>query len=98
MNRVGVLANSEMLSDPIYFEGRGAGFTQIKAGDTVDAESVAATRPDLILAYSAEEAQLLGSIAPVYLPEDAATVEDLYPVAAPTCDYSRQNAAGRNGD
>jgi iron complex transport system substrate-binding protein len=76
---VGVLVNPEMLSDPIYFDGKGEGFTRIKAGDVVDAESVAATKPDFIMAYSEEEAQLLGAIAPVYLPGDAATVEDLYP-------------------
>ncbi len=75
---VGVLANPEMLSDPIYFNGAGATIHQVKYGDSVDAEDVAGLRPDLIMAYSIEEAQALEGIAPVYIPPKPANLEQLY--------------------
>ncbi|MDX2160433.1 MAG: ABC transporter substrate-binding protein [bacterium] len=75
---VGVLANPEMLNDPIYLDGRGIEIHQVAYGDSVDVEDVASLRPDLIMASSEEEAQALETIAPVYLPPQPGNLEELY--------------------
>ncbi|NJN17427.1 MAG: ABC transporter substrate-binding protein [Oscillochloris sp.] len=75
---VGVLANPEMLSDPIYFGDAGNEIHAVKYGDSIDIEDVAGLRPDLIMAYSIEEAQAMEGIAPVYIPPQPANLAQLY--------------------
>jgi iron complex transport system substrate-binding protein len=70
--------NPEMLSDPIYFDGAGTDIKTLRYTDSVDAEDVASVQPDLIIAYGEEEAQALGSIAPVYLEGDVNDLESLF--------------------
>jgi iron complex transport system substrate-binding protein len=75
---VGVLANPEMLSDPIYLGGAGGAIHRVKSGDSIDLEDVAGLRPDLIMASSIEEAQAMEGIAPVYIPPQAENMAQVY--------------------
>jgi ABC-type Fe3+-hydroxamate transport system substrate-binding protein len=71
--------NPEMLTDPIYFDGTGSDIYTLRyEGDLVDAEDVASVEPDLIIAFSEEEAAALGGIAPVYLEGDVHDLDSLY--------------------
>jgi ABC-type Fe3+-hydroxamate transport system substrate-binding protein len=71
--------NPEMLTDPIYFDGTGSDIYTLRyEGDTVDAEDVASVEPDLIIAFSEEEAAALSGIAPVYLEGGVNDLDSLY--------------------
>ncbi len=75
---VATLANEEMLSDPIYFED-GESIPSVRAPDgEIDLEAVAAADPDLILAFSLEEAQSMEALAPVYIPQEVDSLDGLY--------------------
>ncbi len=75
---VATLANEEMLSDPIYFED-GESIPSVRAPDgEIDLEAVAAADPDLILAFSLEEAQSMEALAPVYIPQEFDSLDGLY--------------------
>jgi iron complex transport system substrate-binding protein len=74
---VAVLANDEMLSDPIYFDGTGKDLPQIRYGDSVNLEDIAAARPDLIFAYSEDEAKSMAGIAPVFVNYGANSLEEV---------------------
>jgi iron complex transport system substrate-binding protein len=75
---VGVLANPEMLTDPIYFDGTGLDIPQISYSDSVNIEEIAALNPDLVMASNVEEAVAIEEIAPVYLPSSPKDLEQLY--------------------
>ncbi|NOK63328.1 MAG: hypothetical protein GFH27_549361n37 [Chloroflexi bacterium AL-W] len=70
--------NTEMLTDPIYFGEAGVNIATIGYNDAPDLEDVVAARPDLVLVYSVEEAQVLDGIAPAFVTLDPATLEELY--------------------
>lgn len=70
--------NPEMLTDPIYFDGQGADIPTIPYTDSHDLEAVAAANADLVLVYSAEEAQALEGIAPAFVTYDPANLDELY--------------------
>lgn len=71
--------NPEMLTDPIYFEGKGADIPTLpRDGDTIDLEAVAAATPDLVLVFSPEEAQALDGIAPAFQEFDINGIEDVF--------------------
>ena len=74
---VAVLADSEMLSDPIYFDGTGKDIPKIRSGDNLNLEDVAAARPDLVFAYSEEEAKAMENIAPVFINFGANTLDEV---------------------
>jgi iron complex transport system substrate-binding protein len=75
---VAALANGEMLADPTYFEN-GESIPSVAGPDgEIDLEIIASVKPDLILAYSLEEAQAMETIAPVYIPSDGSGLEALY--------------------
>jgi iron complex transport system substrate-binding protein len=71
--------NPEMLSDPIYFEGQGTSIPTLRRdGDAVDLEDVAAAKPDLVIVYSAEEAQALDGIAPAFREFETNNLDDVF--------------------
>lgn len=64
-------------ADETYYPGFAANVTLLpRPGGEIDAEAVAAFRPDLIIVGSAEEVQQFESIAPVFVEYDPAGVDE----------------------